>query len=371
MNPSHRVTRLPLARHLGVLCLSLVLGAAGGAWAQSRPNEATARQEASGDHRAAPPVADFPASKPDAPAEATLREHGSDRYTAIRRMRDSGTPGARALLLEIGLGLRGPSHQEWAARCYLQLLSQRRGARALLDATDYDVVGMGMGHLAGESIDGELLGDLQRLLEFRSSFVRSVCASVIQQAPTNSFPAETVQAVVASLATLQTVEGAQELTSYATEPVKTRTRAGQLYDEYIRCLASTPTIGLGTLQQETPKETGSARDCLIVARAIRGEWELLEEVIRILRYAPDPCIRSAGLRAFERHGTVADIAFLEELARTDPYRVRLTEGEGQRLVELARAAGMADSATNEYFPVRWDANRVIRSIRSRSTSLEE
>ncbi len=313
-------------------------------------------------------AAEAPLPRQEAQAEAVLREHGSNRYVAIRKLRDLGTTEARALILEIALGRRGHSNQEWAAICYLKTLTQRREARDLLSATNLDVVAMGIGQLAGSPIDRERLEDLQRLLQSRSSIVRSGCASVIQEAPANAFPTETVRAAAAALETAHTVDRADEMTSYATEPVKTRTRAGQLYQTFISSLAFAPTISLDTLQQLTPNDPGPARDCLLLTRATRGEWALRDEVMRIVRTAADPSVRWAGLEALRLHGTLADITILQEVTQIDAFLVKLTEGQRQLMSDLRTVTGIGEEAKTDYYPNRWYARHVILEIRTKTTS---
>lgn len=328
-----------------------------------------------------PPVAlaaQLPLSKAQMEAEAVFKKHLL-RGGAFDKLGELGTPEAKALLLDIALGRRGLTRidQENASLAYRLMLKDRREARVLLCATNPLVVHSGLLHLRREPIDRDLLEDLQRLLQSRSSHVRLGCASVIREAPANEYPLETVRAMMASMETIYSVEDATDFQRYAGEPISTSTVAGDLFLRFIKCMAFTPTIPSDILRQLTPRDRSPVRDSLIVARASGGESGLREELMHIARTSEEDGIRFAALEVFHFRGTSEDIPFLQEVARTDPFVVTLTDRERQWMEERLREwidsnsgrelpPGVPREFPRDFYPLRWYAEfTAIRAIRAR------
>jgi len=290
----------------------------------------------------------------------------SERHAAVRRLGELRTPEARAILLEVALERRGDfGLRHWAAHCYVKAIQHPREARALLGAPDPRIATVGLLALRGEAIDRELLDDLKRCLHSANVHVRTCCGQVIETALANQSPEETVRAVLESIRKAQTVDRADEPMSFAHEYFSVRTEAGWVYETLIRALSQSPSIELKTLQDLTPNEAGLQRDCLLVARAQRGDMTQREELRRIIRTSTNSGIRWAGLRAFTSHGTPDDIPFLEQVARTDPLGIDLTEARRQLAPEVL-AMNVPDPAADVYYPIRTHAEQLSRQIKSRA-----
>lgn len=296
-----------------------------------------------------------------------LIDESVDPYATCRELADSPTEEACSLLLDIALGSRKPSVQEMAASRYLKIISHPRDARALLTASNEEVLAMAMSKLRREPIDSELLADLERLLGSSSSLVRYACARVIAEAPSTTDAPKTVQVAADCCRTAHMVDGARELTAFAHEAVATRTRAGLVYQALIRGLAFAPAISLDALRMGTPVEAGPERDCLLLARATRGEWALRDEVERIVESAIDPGIRWAALEAFRIHGKQPDIPLLEHVADNDTFVIQLSDGQRQIMADYQAVMGITDGVSRDFYPNRWHAvYGVIPQIQGRS-----
>lgn len=285
----------------------------------------------------------------------------SGRHAAVRRLSELGTPEARTILLDVALGRHGRGSQTWAARCFVKAMEQPREARALLVATNQEIVTIGLLALRGEAVDQGLLADLKRLLQSPDVHVRVGCARIIRHAPANQSPAETVRAVIESIRTVHTIDRADEPMKAANESISVRTEAGWAYETMISALSQSPSLDLKLLQELTPSDTGLPRDCLFIARAQRGERLLGEELRRILRSCPNSGVRWASLQPFADRGTLEDVPFLEQLAQTDPLAVELTDAQREAAADSLEL-GIPAPIPGVYYPIRSHVERLIRKI---------
>jgi hypothetical protein len=318
---------------------------------------ARAQQETSGSGEAA-------VTAPSrAEVQALVRQLDShDRHQAIRALGELGTSEAQSVLLEIALGRRGAAHQEWAARCYVRSLTSKEKARELLQASNPEVVAIGLIALAKQKtpIDDRLLGELDRLLDSHSGYVRRVCAGLILNAPWHSRGHEMARIIIESIKTVGAIDHADRPLSYAGDLWTEYTEAGATYRKLIWALASAQAIALSDLVQLTPETPGIVRDCVLIARAWRNDSSVRPELYRIARKAEHPNLRAAALNGFSWIGTVQDLPFLEKVAATDPYRVKLSEYEKHGL-QVYLPAGAP--VPNYVYPNRRQAENLIRRIK--------
>lgn len=309
-------------------------------------------------------VADTPVSVPsNAKLQALIRQlDDGDRYQACRALGELGTPGAQAALLEVALGKKGAAQHKWAARCYVRSLSNKRAARRLLEAPNPEVVAIGLLALAKDQapIDGDLFADLKPLLRSNKGYVRQCCARLIRASPLQVSGREVAREVIASLGSVSTVDHADEPWSFANDLWAEYTVAGMTYRDLIRALACAKAITLQHLTELTPRTPGVVRDCVLIARAWRDDSSVRLELYRIARKVEHPNLRGAALYAFSWIGTVEDLPFLQTVAATDPYRVKLSEDE-KHVLQVYLPAGAA--VPNYVYPNRSQAENVIRRIK--------
>jgi hypothetical protein len=315
MNPSHPGTRLPLARHLGVLCLALVLGSAGGAWAQSRPNEAMARQEAS-----------------EASLE-TLKKRvvsGSpeQRGFALKELGQRRTAGARKLLLQIALGEFGKRDVGPATTYFLQSLEDKSEARALLRSDNDYIVGPALSAMRGIALDAGLWEEIWPRMESSDLWLRFTCVGLLQDDPAGFDPVAKVSALLASLTSAVDLPAAKERSGFDGMVISGHTQLDDYFSALTRTLASAKDVTVEVLRGQTPAEDGLAREAVIIARRRRGDREVASEIRQVMETGH---VTMARLMAIEmrvpRDGRFSalepeEIEVLRRVASTDPYSFR-------------------------------------------------
>ncbi len=123
------------------------------------------------------------------------------------------------------------------------------------------------------------------------------------------------------------------------------------------------------LREITPIGAGLVRDCLLIARADRGDQSVRPEICRIVKHAEYPNIRMAGLQACLTIGNTTDLPVLEGVAKSAPFRIELTEQE-RHLVMLKRSEGVTDIDPDQIYPNRLHARELLRRIESQAGFLK-
>jgi hypothetical protein len=119
-------------------------------------------------------------------------------------------------------------------------------------------------------------------------------------------------------------------------------------------------VSLDVLRASTPHEPGIVRDCLLVARACRGDGTAKAEMRRLVREHPSPLVRKQALAAFENWGTTEDLSILEEVVRQDPAVQK------KWMPHILRSE--EDEIPRDYYPLREMAKLVINAIQKRESA---
>jgi HEAT repeat protein len=306
-------------------------------------------------------------------------------HRAVSLLRSMGTGRARESLLRIALGRDSPGGvgfgSSWAARNYVQLLEDRSDAKRLLASKDTGVQGVALFTLPGVSIDVALFHQLEGFLQSKSDYLRTRAAIVMATDPETTLVRQKVSAIVKSLETVENLPKARE----KFDSDHFGTLADHVYYEFIKALCQMKGAD-DSLREQAGSTQGNVRVCLLIARGRRGDPSVKSALRTFLKDAKTQTMtmmRSSALHAFEATGTVDDLAFLQEMAQTDPLEVwdfgglifEMIDGKlintGERMAPVPAETDPRWSKARRYYPVRSEAERAIKRIKARRDGLSD
>jgi len=280
-----------------------------------------------------------------------------------------GTPRAMEVLRQKAMD--GSSN---AARSYTRKLKDKTRAKSLLDSTGINVQRVALNALRGTAIDSDFLALLNKYLLDPKFPLRKNAVRVMADDPNSTYAEQKVSAIIKTIDSVAQLPRAWEKYQYV----------GSLADIQYQFLTDALAKMKGAdepLREITDKVNGLTRDCVIVARAYRGDDSIKPKVYRFLR---DPNamnlihLRQLAVGSFTRIGDNGDVKFLQDIAKNDPVEI---VDIGGPMVELINGQLMFPSDMVPYiqfysvdtkgwsrarsysmFPIRSEAKKTIQFI---------
>lgn len=208
-------------------------------------------------------------------------------------------------------------------------------------------------------IDADMLKSLEPMLQDTKLVVRSKAAMYLGAAPGPASGTDKARALIRCAETTGAQPRAKEPGGFVTDIADIWTMADTVYQDVIEALARAEGIDVGIINKEMPREPGIARDCVLIAMALRGASETRPELYRILGQSEVPMVRDRAILALGVVGTAEDIAKLEQVAESDPFRVPLDAG-GKSLYK-SHNPGQSE-APEAIYPIRDLARAIARNL---------
>lgn len=282
-----------------------------------------------------------------------------------------GTPRAMEVLRQKAMD--GSSN---AARSYTRKLKDKTRAKSLLDSTGINVQRVALNALRGTAIDSDFLALLNKYLLDPKFPLRKNAVRVMADDPNSTYAEQKVSAIIKTIDSVAQLPRAWE--KYQSDWI------GSLADIQYRFLTDALCKMKGAdepLREITDKVNGLTRDCVIVARAYRGDDSIKPKVYRFLR---DPNamnlihLRQLAVGSFTRIGDNGDVKFLQDIAKNDPVEI---VDIGGPMVELINGQlmfpsdmvpdiqfysvdtkGWSRARSHSMFPIRSEAKKTIQFI---------
>jgi len=281
-------------------------------------------------------------------AEFWPRSRNAYRWRMIRLLGIVKTPRAHQSLLGIALsGARKPwgSVAASAARVYVEVIPDKRGAGVLLASQDPAVLQQGAQGLAGTQLSRETLDRLTVLMRSDAAHLRLLIVSVFAGDATKAFADAKVAAIAGGIGKIATMGKADEVWWPGSH-----TYAEGHYRSYIDALAKIAPGGarLAGAMGKAKRNTPTWR-CLVLARASAGDKAVRADVRTVLTDPKAGMFRAWAATALGQIGTKEDLPLLTRVAKTDP---------------MTRKRGGCLAPMNEqlYYPVREAAQRALESL---------
>jgi len=274
---------------------------------------------------------------------------------AVLVLKEIGTSGAQEVLLNMALGQgKFGSPDRWAARNYIEAVKNKADIRKLLVSKSPDILSDALLALKGQPIDEQLLKQLEELLESNDYFVRLNAAMVIGQDPGEKYSEQKVSAIINAIDKAEKwPEAHQQFPGY----LSYGTIADHMYFRLIDALGTMK--GLDVHLQDVSNETkGKTHWCILIARAQRGDSSVKDKMYEIIRNSNAGLLRSSAVWSLGRIGTLDDLPFLQEVAKTDPLQVPAPQGSLPDPVTRKRP--------DKIYPVRKQAQQTIQWIEKRN-----
>lgn len=296
------------------------------------------------------------ASMGDAVIEPIMREfkrHDQTfafRHKAVQVFEAMKTPKARETLLRIALGEtieQTKSLKEWAARAYITSLEDRAEARQLLVSPDTGVLNKVLLALRGEPVDRALLSRVAEIVEWNDLPLCWASAAVLAADPTWRYIGEKCSLLVKAVTAVPRIPRADEI-----YPHSHYTYAETTYSHYIDALYKMRGAEphLRYLTPRTFSRSDRVRECLLIARARRGDVSVRDGLIQILQDPRAEMFRAWAALGLGRIGTELDLPLLRRVAESDP---------------LERDRGISVPLPDrQFFPVREAAKQTIQALES-------
>ena len=264
----------------------------------------------------------------------------------ISKLANERTDAARAALLRIAYGElgEGPS-AAYASGLYVASLENKTDARALLVATNFDVVVTGVRAILGQPIDPELMSMVQRLMRCDSARVRGLTAKLIRLDTNKDTAVEKAEAIARSMAT---TSGCVD----ANDPVAT----GELwFDHYWRqaelslaeqayALVKIESVPADFISDLEWNEAALAEEFLSIARAACGDTAARPKLSNILLDSESPLARMMSLSVLRIDPDSGELAAIERMAQYDRFQAkpnaRYAEVETRKRVETETSGGL-------------------------------
>lgn len=283
-----------------------------------------------------------------------------------------GTPRAMEVLRQKAID--GSSN---AARNYTRKLKDKTKAKSLLDSTDINVQNVALNALRGTAIDSDFLALLNKYLSQSKYYnVRRSAARVMADDPNSTYAEQKVSAIIKTIDSVAQLPRAWEKYQYDW--------IGSLADIQYQFLTDALAKMKGAdepLRDITDKVNGLTRDCVIVARAYRGDASVKPQVYRFLR---DPNavklihMRRLAVGSFAHIGDNGDVKFLQDIAKNDSVEivdiggpmVELINGQlmfpSDRVPDIqfysVDTKGWSRARSHSMFPIRSEAKKTIQFI---------
>ena len=274
------------------------------------------------------------------------------RHRAIQVLGAAGTDQAQGVLLDIAFGKRDPDGQgsEWAAATYLRTLSDQSGARPLLESSDPGIRNIALLALKGVALDRGLLDQVHDAALSENPSVRAAAADVLKHAPGTQHSEEKLTTL------LEAIRGVDDL-PYAHKPLSRSclSQGEDLYRRYIGAIAGAD-LAAGVLAGVTTSTESVTHTCVVIARGMRGDPDVRTSLLRLAGDPEAGMFRAFAVRALGYVGTGEDLAFLREVAESDPL--------------VRKDASCASRGQGERFLVREAAEAAITMIDARRSGLE-
>ena len=264
-----------------------------------------------------------------------------------------------------------------AARHYTRKLKDKTKAKSLLDSKDINVQNVGLNALRGTAIDSDFLALLNKYLSNSEHLnLRRSAARVMADDPNSTYAVQKVSAIIKTIDSVAQLPRAWEKYQY--------NWTGCLADIQYRFLTDALVKMKGAdapLRDISDKVSGLTRDCVIVARANRGDVSVKPQVYKFIR---DPNamnlihMRQLAVGSFAHIGDNGDIEFLQDIAKNDSVEIVNLSGP---MVELINGQLMFPSDTvpdiqfysvdtkkwskarsRSMFPIRKKAKKTIQFI---------
>ena len=301
------------------------------------------------------------------------------RHRAVSLLQSIGTSKARESLLQIALGQDSPKGigfgSSWAARNYVKILKDKSDAKKLLTSNNTAVQDIGLHTLRGVSMDVDFLNQLEGFLQSNEYYLRASAVEVITADPEATLVKHKLSAIVGSLETVEKLPKAREKFQYD----RLGTLADNVYYRFINSLSKMKGAD-ACLREEANRAEGNVRLSLIIALGHRGDVSVKKELRRFLKDSKMrtmTMMRCSALRTFETTGTLDDLAFLQEIAQTDPLEVvdcggplfEMVDGKivntGERMYPVPAKTDPRWSRVRRSYPVRSAAKRAMKLIGNR------
>ena len=325
---------------MSMMVFTLALPANGADWSQYRENEARVKAIA---------------ANPEAIGDKELQFLMSHLYypdsiTAITKVQ---TPAAHAALWQMALG--GGNGSQAAAYTLIKRMTNKTEAVKLLASKSQEVQAIALRSMVGSPLDRTSWALVKEVLVSDSLEVRRDAACVAGNDSGKQVSAlEKAQVLIQAMTGLESLPGAKEQVGYE-DLICTQSEITHF--EFAQALLSRRLdLNPEMLRLSTPREPGTMRDFLLIARARRGEDAVKEELRRIVRQAVSPLLRLQVILALTLAGTAEDVPVLEEVAQDDPAVVRNWLPHTY--------VSPADGIPKDYYPLRERAKQAIKAIQT-------
>ncbi len=244
-------------------------------------------------------------------------------------LRSPRTDSARAALLRIAYGESGDSGRvnaaAFAAGCYVDSLEDKSGARALLIATNREVVDCGLRALRGRPVDAELFARLKVILLSDSARLRATAAKVLGDDKGGATAEDKVHVVLESMKTVEDCKDASRKVLVG-EPFFFHPWSWAEIALDRQACAMADIIGRPPpIHMDMPlPPVGMARDFVIIARAKIGDSTIRLELREVCLRSGSVWARIAAVGLLLEGPTSEDIATVKKVAESDPFQARPT-----------------------------------------------
>jgi hypothetical protein len=280
----------------------------------------------------------------------------SFRHQAVRVLQRLGTAKARAALLDIALARtadRLSSLHAWAANAYLRAILDKADARELLASNEAQVLNSALLAIKGLPVDEPLVDRIRQITQRKEEggpawmAIRFAAADVLSSDPRAVLLKERVDLVLAMLADVAKMP----------EPDKVYwpgylTYSESAYHHMLYDLRQMPAEAGPLLRDACGKGRGVERDVVVMARALRGDAAVRNDVRAILADGQAGLRRAWAANALEAIGSAEDLPLLRKLAETDPF-------QRDRGGCVGPPPGIREA---KFYPVREAAKQAIRAI---------
>lgn len=292
----------------------------------------------------------------------------SYRPAAFQALSSMHCPRAEEILLEIAKGslLTGTADEEAAAAYFLASVDEPVKAKLLLSARNTKLWSQALQTFAAANLplDDDLASQVANLLAYTNLEVRASCAQYLKAAQDTQHGPELLRAIILSLQTMAQCPRYNERVGFAHEFGAPWTQEGLAYTYLLGALQATPSITTELLQAHTPAESGTARYCLIIARACRGDDSVKESVVGIATTCSNARLRFEAVRSLRALGKLntGDTAVLRKIAETDELSIELSSADKHRFQNMHPLAKVPD----RIFPIRDCAASFLASLEART-----
>jgi hypothetical protein len=283
-----------------------------------------------------------------------------DSITAITKAQ---TPEARAALWQMALG--GGNGSQTAAYALIKRMTNKLERLKLLDSKSPEVQALALRGMAGCALDRRAWEVVKSFLLSDSLELRRRAAYVTSNDSGDEVGArEKAEALVQALSGLESLPGADKRVWFPVASPHADLPCGAAEYAWARLTSALMSprlaVSVAALRELTPGEDGMIRDCLIIARASRGDESAKLDLRRIVREQTASVVRFTALGAFALAGALDDLAVLEEVAQKDPALIKNWMPP--------TSVSPEDGIPRDYYPLRERAREVIRTIEQPAAS---